>query len=183
MILDTASRQLWSSLRTWLRKPQMVVTGLNTRSRYLMPCSLRASRMLVSLKESAKGSPWSRAKRARTSFRVVMANHKCLEWKWRGPRNRRRGVQSGERLTRAGIASYFHYTWQNSARLPPATSPGCQPSRALKLVPFVGSTESASVGEPSPAARALAVPRSQDRRKPTRLRQGHAQREVSESPT
>ena len=63
MILDTASRQLWSSLRTWLRKPQMVVTGLKTRSRYLMPCSLRASRMLSSLKESAKGSPWPRAKR------------------------------------------------------------------------------------------------------------------------
>ena len=33
MIRDTASRQLWSSLRTWERKPQMVVTGLNTRSR------------------------------------------------------------------------------------------------------------------------------------------------------
>src|SRR5262249_28825418 len=68
----TVSRQLWSSLRTWLRKPQMVVTGLNRRSRYWTPCSLRASRTLRSLKESAKGSPWSRAKRARTSCKVVM---------------------------------------------------------------------------------------------------------------
>src|SRR5262249_2764191 len=72
MIRDTVSRQLWSALRAWLRKPQMVVTGLNSLSRYVTACSLRASRMLRSLKESAKGSPWSRAKRARTSCKVVM---------------------------------------------------------------------------------------------------------------
>src|SRR5262249_33797625 len=72
MIRETASRQLWSALRTWLRKPQRVVTGLNSRSRYWTPCWLRASRRLGSLKDSAKGSPWSRAKRARTSSRVVM---------------------------------------------------------------------------------------------------------------
>src|SRR5947209_15699109 len=72
MTRATASRQLWSSLRTWLRKPQMVVTGLNSLSRNWTPCWLRASRMLDSVKESAKGSPWSRAKRARTSSRVVM---------------------------------------------------------------------------------------------------------------
>ena len=30
---ETVSRQLWSSLSTWLRKPQIVVTGSNTRSR------------------------------------------------------------------------------------------------------------------------------------------------------
>ena len=57
MIRDTASRQLWSSLSTWERKPQMVVTGLNTRSRYLTPCSLRTSRMLASVKTSANGRP------------------------------------------------------------------------------------------------------------------------------
>jgi hypothetical protein len=50
----------------------MVVTGLNSLSRYRTPCSLRASRMLAWVKESAKGSPWSRAKRARTSSRVVI---------------------------------------------------------------------------------------------------------------
>jgi hypothetical protein len=50
--------------------------------------------MLSSLKESAKGSPWSRAKRARTSSRVVIADLRCLEWKWREPRKRRSGVQS-----------------------------------------------------------------------------------------
>src|SRR5262249_34402299 len=37
----------------------------------------------------------------------------------------------------------------------------------------VGSTESASVGEPPPAARALAVTTSQDRRERARLRQRH----------
>src|SRR5262245_39709486 len=42
-----------------------------------------------------------------------------------------------------------------------------------KLRASVGSTESASIGEPPPAARALAVPTSQDRRERTRLRQGH----------
>src|SRR5262249_56723696 len=72
MIRETASRQLWSALRAWLRKPQRVLTGLNSLSRNGTPCSSRASRMLSSLKESAKGSPWSRAKRARTSSRVVI---------------------------------------------------------------------------------------------------------------
>ena len=33
MIRETASRQEWSSLRTCERNPQMVVTGLKTRSR------------------------------------------------------------------------------------------------------------------------------------------------------
>jgi hypothetical protein len=33
MIRATASRQDWSSLSTWERKSQMVVTGSNTRSR------------------------------------------------------------------------------------------------------------------------------------------------------
>src|SRR5260370_24548681 len=97
MILDTASRQLWSPPSTWLRKPQIVVTGLNTRSRYLIPCSLRAARMLRSLKESANGRPWSRAKRARTSFRVVIGDLRCLESKWSDPRKRRGGAESGER--------------------------------------------------------------------------------------
>src|SRR5262249_24660652 len=78
MIRDTASRQLWSSLRTWLRKPQMVVTGLNSRSRYLTPCSLRASRMLAWVKESANGSPWSRANRARTSCRFIIYGSKIF---------------------------------------------------------------------------------------------------------
>src|SRR6266852_5022996 len=50
----------------------MVVTGLNTRSRYVTPCSLRTSRMLASVKISAKGSPSLRAKRARTASKLVM---------------------------------------------------------------------------------------------------------------
>jgi hypothetical protein len=62
MTLDAVSRQLRSSLRTWLRKPQMVVTGLNRRSRYLTPYWWRASRMLDSVKGSAKGRPWPHAK-------------------------------------------------------------------------------------------------------------------------
>src|SRR5438128_7613946 len=71
---ETASRQLWSSLRAWLRKPQMVVIGLNSLSRKRTPCSSRAARILGRLREAAKGRPWSRAKRARTSSRVV------IEW-------------------------------------------------------------------------------------------------------
>src|SRR6516162_6117076 len=50
----------------------MVVTGLNKRSRYWTPCSLRTSWMLGSVKTSAKGSPVLRAKRARTASRFVM---------------------------------------------------------------------------------------------------------------
>ena len=72
MMRETASRQLWSSLSTWQRKPQMVVTGLNSRSRYLTPCSSRASRMLASVRTSANGSPWLRAKRARNRSKLVM---------------------------------------------------------------------------------------------------------------
>src|SRR5262249_21187080 len=131
----TVSRQLWSSLRTWLRKPQRVVTGLNSRSRYLTPCSLRASRMLISLKESAKGSPWSRAKRARTSSRVVRGGLKGLWCEWGGPRKRRGGPSPGKGRT-------------SSNRLPPSLYPARpgNPLRlqllqgqalAVKLVPFV----------------------------------------------
>src|SRR5947207_9318 len=72
MILDTVSRQLWSSLRTWLRKPQIVVPGLNSLAGEVTPGWWRAWRMLSSLKESAKGSPWWRVKRARTCSKVVM---------------------------------------------------------------------------------------------------------------
>ena len=50
----------------------MVVTGLKTRSRYFMPWSLRTSRMLASVKTSAKGNPVLRAKRARTASRFVI---------------------------------------------------------------------------------------------------------------
>src|SRR4051794_16429946 len=72
MIRATASRQLWSSLRTWERKPQVVVTGLKTRSRYRTPCSSRASWMRDSVRTSAEGSPSLRAKRARSwSMRVM----------------------------------------------------------------------------------------------------------------
>jgi hypothetical protein len=67
-----ASRPLGSSLRAWLRKPQMVGIGLNSRSRKRTPCSSRAARILARLREAAKGRPWSRAKRARTSSRVVI---------------------------------------------------------------------------------------------------------------
>src|SRR5262249_42433921 len=70
MTRETASRQPWSSLRTWLRKPQMVVAGPNTRSRYSTPCSVRTSMMLASVKTSANGSPSLRAKRARTASRL-----------------------------------------------------------------------------------------------------------------
>src|SRR5262245_796116 len=109
MILETVSRQLWSSLKTWLRKPQMVVTGLNRRSRYRTPCSSRASRMLRWVKESAKGSPWSRAKRARTSSRLVMGGLKRLWCEWGGPR-KRRGGPSRAKGARAAIASHLHCT-------------------------------------------------------------------------
>src|SRR5215813_11350016 len=68
----------------------MVVTGLNRRSRYWTPCSWRASRMLCSLKESAKGSPWSRAKRARTSCRVIIGDLECQGMSGRAPEARRR---------------------------------------------------------------------------------------------
>ncbi len=48
------------------------LTELNTRFRYLTPCSLRTSRMLASVKMSANGSPSLRAKRARTASRLVI---------------------------------------------------------------------------------------------------------------
>src|SRR5262249_27492292 len=76
MMRDTLSRQLWSSLRTWPRKPHKVVLGLNRRSRYWTPCWSRASRIWRSVNASAKGSPCSRAKRARTSCKVVMEKPK-----------------------------------------------------------------------------------------------------------
>jgi hypothetical protein len=62
MTPDIIPRQLQSSLGTWLRKPQMVVTGLKSRSRYLTPYWRRASRMLDSVKGSTKGRPWLHAK-------------------------------------------------------------------------------------------------------------------------
>ena len=54
--------------------------------------------------------------------------------------------------------------------------------REWSFAPSVGSTESAGVGEPSQAARALAVTPSQDRRERTRLRQGHDRPERQRSP-
>ena len=57
MIRATASRQLWSSPSTWERKPQIVVTGLNTRSRYRTPCSSRASSIRGPVRTSANGRP------------------------------------------------------------------------------------------------------------------------------
>src|SRR3974377_1167258 len=111
MILDTASRQLWSSLRTWERKPQMVVTGPNTLSRYLKSCTLRASRMLVSLKESAKGSPWSRAKRARTSFKVVIGESQKSRVEVERTREASRRTPVRTRVAQTRIASHLHYRW------------------------------------------------------------------------
>ena len=52
----------------------------------------------------------------------------------------------------------------------------------LPLRASVGSTASAGVGEPPPAARALAVTTSQDRRERTRLRQGHNRPEGQRGP-
>src|SRR4051812_31130041 len=72
MTRDTVSRQLWSSLRTWLRKPQMVVAGPNTRSRYLTWCSLSTPKMLASVRTPANGSPWFCANRARTVSKLVI---------------------------------------------------------------------------------------------------------------
>ena len=54
------------------RHRRAVVTGVNTRSRNVTPCSWRTSRMLAAVKTSAKGSPALRAKRARTAFKLVM---------------------------------------------------------------------------------------------------------------
>jgi hypothetical protein len=87
----------------------MVVAGLNSPSRYWTPCSLRASRMLRWLKESAKGSPWSRAKRARTSDRVVHGGSRVSGCEGGRPG----GATAGPARTkdaRAGIAPRFHCT-------------------------------------------------------------------------
>src|SRR5262249_1692212 len=61
-----------SSLRTWERKPQMVVAGVKTRSQYVTPCSSRASRMRGSVRTSANGRPSWRAKRARSCSRLIL---------------------------------------------------------------------------------------------------------------
>src|SRR5262245_15081405 len=74
MIRVTASRQEWSSLRTWERKPQRVVTGLKTRSRYVTPCSSRASWIRASVRTSANARPSLRAKRARSRSRLVLVS-------------------------------------------------------------------------------------------------------------
>src|SRR5262245_58361540 len=58
-------------------------------------------------------------------------------------------------------------------RLSPAPTVARAAPRCRRPPPSVSSTESAGVGEPPPAAWALAVPPSQDRRERTRLRQGH----------
>src|SRR5262249_54765639 len=52
----------------------MGLTGLNSLSRYSTSCSARTSRMLAWVRTSANGSPWSRAKRARTASSLV------IEW-------------------------------------------------------------------------------------------------------
>src|SRR5262249_22434285 len=117
MTRATVSRQLWSSLRTWRRKPQVVVPGRNRRSRYWTPCSWRASRMLRSLKESAKGNPWSRAKRARTSWRVVMVGS---QRSWAGMARTQKAPRRNQVRTkgaRVGNASHLHCTRHSLAAL------------------------------------------------------------------
>src|SRR5262249_23150599 len=113
----TVSRQLWSSLRTWLRKPQIVVTGLNRRSRYWTPCSLRASRILRSLQESAKSKPWSRAKRARTSCKVVMVGSQRSWAEVARTQKAPRRHQVRTKGARVANASHLHCTRHSLAAL------------------------------------------------------------------
>lgn len=76
----------------------MVVAGLNSRSRYWTPCLSRASRMLNSVRASAKGSPWPRAKRARTSSKVVMGDLACHEIMCDGEAQARERQSGAKRL-------------------------------------------------------------------------------------
>src|SRR5262249_39857389 len=159
MILETVSRQLGSSLRTWLRKPQMVVTGLNSRSRSWTPYSWRASRMLGSLRESAKGSPWSRAKRARTSSRVVMGVSNV--WGGRGAESGSaaagpvRTPDKGRTSRQPLLPSLYAAPPDNTLRLQLQQGPAL----ATKLATFVDETDArravASVGPTSGQSRRL----------------------------
>src|SRR5262249_5388241 len=117
LIRDTVSRQLGSALRAWLRKPQRVVAGLNSLSRYLTPCSLSGSRMLDSLKDSEKGSPWSRAKRARISCRLVIYGFKIFLIGVTRSRGKARRAQPGQTEAQARITSHLHRTRPGLATL------------------------------------------------------------------
>src|SRR5262245_27323544 len=114
----------------------MVVTGLNSRSRNVTPCSLSASRMRDSVKESAKGKPRSRAKRARTSSSVIIGDLKCLghgagqEARSRARTGRRRPEQESPSSLYA--ARVGHSLW-------PQLRQG--PTLALKLATFVFRTD------------------------------------------
>src|SRR5262245_26801456 len=138
MTRATASRQLWSSLRTWERKPQRVVAGPNTRSRYSTPCSSSTSRMLAWVKTSANGRPWSRAKRARTASREVMGDLKCLRCERGGPGKRGGGTGPDKGSTRGNRLPASLYAVGSGHALRPQPHRGL--ALALMLATFVDGT-------------------------------------------
>src|SRR6516165_2588791 len=111
----------------------MVVTGLNRRLRNGTPCSLSASRMLSSLKESAKGSPWSRAKRARTSCRFIIYGSKRFliggGGRRGGPSLRREKQRQGSPPTSIVRGSAWQCSLYWTAQVVPARTAPCVRSR------------------------------------------------------
>ena len=61
------------------------------------------------------GGP-GRAKRARTSFRVVIGGSQMSRVEVARTQEAPQRSPVRRKVTRAGIASYLHYTWQSSAR-------------------------------------------------------------------
>src|SRR5437762_2649974 len=118
--------------------------------------------MLSSLKESAKGSPWWRVKRARTCSKVVMGKTSnvvgCdVRWKrcsaatasaWGEVKATRRiwvwgdNAQPGQSGHEQEAPPTFHYTLRTAAQCSSsAASPGRPALLLLKLVPFVDQTD------------------------------------------
>ena len=119
MTRETASRQLWSSLSTWLRKPQMVVNGSNRRLG-LDLVFVEDSQEAGLGQDLGEGSPWLRAKRARTASRFVMESLRLS--------GRDTGTEIGR--ARSAAASGHHSLF----------FAGQQLKETFKPVPFVPTT-------------------------------------------
>src|SRR5215468_4237420 len=100
--------------------------------------------MLRSLKESAKGKPWSRAKRARTSCKVVMVGSRRSWAEVARTQKAPRRHQVRTKGARVANASHLHCTRHSPATLAVdnrTRGAGGQALLALKLATFVWRTE------------------------------------------